>query len=587
MSYFDDASLVMIPSGYKTSKVYSVKPTDGTGDLAFTRSNDTATRVGPDGLIEKVRTNLILQSETFDNASWTKSNASITANSIANPVNGATTAETLTFTGASAAKYLLQNNTISGSYSQSVYFKYSTHQWMQLFQSGDGAFSANFDIQNGVLGSYNGCTPSIVSVGSGWYRCTITFASTTATQFVIWAIDSGTDSRATNSASTGSVYIFGAQMEVSDFGATDYIATTSAAVSVGPVANVPRLDYLNSSCPRLLLEPQRTNIITYSEQFDNGAWTKTDVATTANSIASPDGYTNADLFTTNNAAGTVYRAYHSSTGGTDATNTISGFFKYGNHPYAYITADYIGVGKYAVFNVQTGVITFTSTGYTSTITDYGNGWYRCTLTGTMDSVNNIQFGLSTSATAYAGTSLANGKTLYVWGAQREYNVSYATSYIPTLGAAVTRGADAASKAGISSLIGQTEGTLFLDFEKKTNGAGEPIWLSDGTYNNYIYIGDGGSALSFQGVASSAQWSIASGALTNGRHKVAAAYKQNDIVLYIDGVQIGTDTSANIPTCSLLGLGYENGTIYNNANPYNQVLLFKTRLSNADLAALTA
>jgi hypothetical protein len=58
MSYFDDASLVMIPSGYKTSKVYSVKPTDGTGDLAFTRSNDTATRVGPDGLIEKVRTNV-------------------------------------------------------------------------------------------------------------------------------------------------------------------------------------------------------------------------------------------------------------------------------------------------------------------------------------------------------------------------------------------------------------------------------------------------------------------------------------------------------------------------------------------------
>jgi hypothetical protein len=51
--------LVMIPSGYKTDKVYSVKPTDGTGDLTFTRSNDTATRVGPDGLIEKVRTNLV------------------------------------------------------------------------------------------------------------------------------------------------------------------------------------------------------------------------------------------------------------------------------------------------------------------------------------------------------------------------------------------------------------------------------------------------------------------------------------------------------------------------------------------------
>jgi hypothetical protein len=244
---------------------------------------------------------------------------------------------------------------------------------------------------------------------------------------------------------TSRAAFFGAQFEVSDFGATPYIATTAAAVSVGPVANVPRLDYLGSSCPRLLLEPQRSNLITFSEQFDNAAWTKTSIAVTANATTSPDGYDNADLFTTNNAAGSVYRAYHNSTGGTDATNTISGFFKYGNHPYAYITADSSGLGKYAIFNVQTGVITFTSTGYTSTITDYGSGWYRCTLTGTFDSNNNVQFGLAPNATAYAGPSLANGKTLYVWGAQREYNVSYASSYIPTLGAAVTRGADAVVK----------------------------------------------------------------------------------------------------------------------------------------------
>jgi hypothetical protein len=73
MSFFSEASLAMIPSGYKTSKVYSAIPTSGDGDLTFLRSNDTATRVGPDGLIEKVRTNLILQSQTFDNATWAKS----------------------------------------------------------------------------------------------------------------------------------------------------------------------------------------------------------------------------------------------------------------------------------------------------------------------------------------------------------------------------------------------------------------------------------------------------------------------------------------------------------------------------------
>jgi hypothetical protein len=84
MSYFDDASLVMIPSGYKASKVYSVKPTDGTGDLTFTRSNDTASRVASNGLIEKVRTNLALYSEDFSNAAWVKNQVILTADTISN-----------------------------------------------------------------------------------------------------------------------------------------------------------------------------------------------------------------------------------------------------------------------------------------------------------------------------------------------------------------------------------------------------------------------------------------------------------------------------------------------------------------------
>jgi len=69
MSFFDDASLVMIPSGYKDQKVYSVKPIDGTGDLTFTRSNDTASRVNSSGLIEKVRQNQYYKSTAFTTSS--------------------------------------------------------------------------------------------------------------------------------------------------------------------------------------------------------------------------------------------------------------------------------------------------------------------------------------------------------------------------------------------------------------------------------------------------------------------------------------------------------------------------------------
>ena len=363
----------------------------------------------------------------------------------------------------------------------------------------------------------------------------------------------------------------------------------SAGLIESVAINVPRLDYLNSTCPKLLLEPQRSNIITYSSEFDNGAWTKTSIAVTANAAVSPDGTSNADLFTTNDPAGTVYRAYHNSTGGTDATNTISAFFKYGNHPYAYITADYGGLGKYAVFNVQTGVITFTSTGYTSTITDYGNGWYRCALTGTIDSNNNVQFGLATSATVYAGTSLANGKTLYAWGAQREYNVSYATSYIPTLGAAVTRGADFAVKTGISSLIGQTEGTLFVEApieDVTSNHTLIRAGITSSFANSIIVEIVGARVYGIVYVSSVAQCNIFSEVQTAGSNvKVALAYKENDFALYINGVQIGTDNSGSVP--SSVGSLWVGNIAGAEQNTVKQALLFTTRLSNANLAALTA
>jgi hypothetical protein len=94
MSFFSEASLAMIPSGYKTSKVYSALPITGDGDLTFSRSNDTATRVGPDGLIEKVRTNLQTYSQDFSNAVWVKSAGATLTHSQTDP-NGGTTASRL------------------------------------------------------------------------------------------------------------------------------------------------------------------------------------------------------------------------------------------------------------------------------------------------------------------------------------------------------------------------------------------------------------------------------------------------------------------------------------------------------------
>jgi hypothetical protein len=218
----------------------------GDGDLTFSRSNDTATRVGPDGLIEKVRTNTILQSETFENASWASVGVGtglapvVTANAGAAP-DGTTTADRIVFdtgAGTTSSDRSIFRQAISATTNRTGSF---------YIKSNTGSSQS--------VGFHDGAQTTIVVVTTSWQRFSVS----------ILAVDTffGLENKGDNAtAGTCDVLVWGAQVETGDI-ATDYIATTSAAVSVGPVANLPRLDYLGSSCPRLLLEPQRTNVLQF------------------------------------------------------------------------------------------------------------------------------------------------------------------------------------------------------------------------------------------------------------------------------------------------------------------------------------
>jgi hypothetical protein len=152
---------------------------------------------------------------------------------------------------------------------------------------------------------------------------------------------------------------------------------------------------------------------------------------------------------------------------------------------------------------------------------------------------------------------------------------------------VTRVADVATKTGITSLIGQTEGTLFLDFVKGNNDVGV-CQISDGTTSNRVYLGVNGINIVAQvrSGGGTAQAFFTFAATNNIRYKCAIAYKENDFVFYVNGNQEGIDTSGLVPA-SLTQLQTSDivGSIF--VNPINQALLFKTRLTNAQLAELTA
>jgi hypothetical protein len=377
--------------------------------------------------------------------------------------------------------------------------------------------------------------------------------------------------------------------------------TNASGVIESVASNVPRLDYSGgATCPRLLLEGQRTNLALQSEAFDNAAWLKSNITVTPNVETSPDGYTNADkivgsvpipdLRTASTIAITSGISY-----------TWSAYAKNAGYQYVRLTA-WTSDDPVTTFDLDAiSVVSETGPAHTSTITDVGNGWRRITITRT-----------STAAVAWlrciplanaTGTIVQNGVDgIYLWGAQVEAG-SFVSTYIPTTTAAVTRLADDCNKTGISSLIGQTEGTLFVEIPLRyLNFAAYRglISVSDGTFNNgaFVFINNAGAIsnqFSFECRASGS--SVASLTASNlstanigSTYKIAAAYKANDFVFYINGVQIGSDTSGSIAgTLSRLDLGSigYTGLLTVDRQTVNQALLFKTRLTNAQLASLTS
>jgi hypothetical protein len=239
----------------------------------------------------------------------------------------------------------------------------------------------------------------------------------------------------------------------------------------------------------------------------------------------------------------------------------------------------------ATQTIVTGAVAYT-------LSFYGTG--TITLSGTHTAT---VVGLGTARKTYTFTPSAGILILTVSGTCTNGQLeagSYATSYIPTTSASVTRNADVISKTGISSLIGQTEGVVFADFVyngkygSAPNGA-MPISLDDGSGSQeaYFYLEPSNNRALAQFVVGGALTCNIQGLVMSvgTRYKMALAYKQNDFAFYINGVLQGTDTSGNIAPLSNVRLCNYSGLNYMHDN-LNLSALWKTRLTNAELAELT-
>jgi hypothetical protein len=597
-------SLILPQSpAYGEDYVYAAQVEDGAVPLynvlplTFTRASG-GTRINKDGLVQNMPYNLIEQSETF-NTTWGALNLTVTANTTTAP-NGTTTADTFTLTASVDSSVYQAVNGESNNYTISVYAKYvSGDKYLYFFSplnsQGEKVW---FDIQNGTVSNQlSGFTGTIEDAGNGWYKCSMYNTTAAVLDYLQMGISTTNSSRTLSNNSVS--YFWGAQVNLGT--AQPYLATTDRL-------NMPRITYpVGGGCGALLLEKQSTNLLTYSEQFDNASWLKgSNVAVTANSIVSPDGTQNADT-ATNSGANSVYIYQLSQAQGTTWTTSL--YAKKGTNKYlgiAITAYSYVNERYQPVFNLDDGTIQAQNTSGTNvsntscSITPVGNGWYRITATGTfvagadycyavIQSSNNTNYQPDTATGSLDWANATNGNA-YLWGAQMEAS-SYPTSYISTTSSSVTRIADACYKTGISNLIGQTEGVIFVDYvlngqtnsanifncEKNTTCSLFMAQQLDGNFDAGLYV------------SGSLVGRIEAGSISIGqRVKVAYAYKSGSFALYINGVQEGilSSTFTFPTTLDDIFLNDETYFNYKEAVQYNQVSLYKTRLSNAELATLT-
>jgi hypothetical protein len=396
-----------------------------------------------------------------------------------------------------------------------------------------------------------------------------------------------------------------------DFNVTRATTATrfnSAGLIESVASGVPRLDYYTSGgtagCPALLVEPSAQNTCLQSQDFTT-TWSPTNVTVSANVTGTTDPFGTflaEQLFETTTSGLHFLGQTMSITSGTTYAGSV--FFKKaaGSPDWMQLAYSTTGLAGFANFNLTSGTVGNVFAGCTGRIENYGNGWYRCTLiqtataSGTSGGPIPAFINNTNSVTRFVSYAGSTATSIYIFGAQLETG-SFATSYIPTTAAAVTRNADVINVTGaVSGCIGQTEGTLYAEIVAQPyNNSSFPaiLQVDDNTDGQRfaIFIGpSGGIRVRFNasGVNTNSDSTNPATLVVGQTYKIAAAFGFNGSqALYINGVfQVSGSVTAGPFTAALnrVMLGHRAGIV----SPFliRSAALYTTRLTNTELTALT-
>jgi hypothetical protein len=560
--------------------------------ITFTRSTPAVYYDGKTTAMAEQNT--VLYSQDIANGYWTKYQVSLSS---ATAPDGTSTASTLT-------EAITDNNhaiwTVTGpivtttniSSTFSIYAKAGTCSTfgIQIYRSG-GSFFVDFDLTTVATSVRNGTgTSTITAVGGGWYRCTATSSSLGSNTWQFEVYMTLTYGGVSNYLGTGrTLSLWGAQAETRAT-ASAYTATTTQPITnyipvlLSAGGNQARFDHnpTTGESLGLLIEEQRTNLATYSADYSNAAWGKTQCSIESNTIVAPDGTLTGDklIEDTASSVGHFITQVVSLGGSVDSSAYVFiAYAKAGQRTRIRMFDNNQNTSGDTTFNLSTGTIV----SGTGTITSVGNGWYRCAIfplkNYSTTATPRIYLDNGTSST-YTGNGFSG---VYIWGGQLEV-ASFATSYIATTSASATRTIDAASITGInfSSWFNAGQGSAYVE------GTGAYAFsCTEGgnqSYGNFWLVGD----ISNTGVDryitgnynSTNQWEGRE--FSTKAQKMSLAYAFNDIAGTFNGTLQFTDSSAILPINLIAAYISPNMTGW-----VKKVSYYPLRVTNTQLQALTS
>lgn len=422
-----------------------------------------------------------------------------------------------------------------------------------------------------------------------------------------------------NSPSTGKLY----SVIPNTIGGDFRVDTPTSATRVNKFgviervdANQARLSYdpTNPTDPYLLLEPTRTNYIQYSQDFKVAEWQERTAGSTiegdTTDTLAPDNTYSACKMTRSSLGFGEASMHHAPS--TNGTVVASFFAKKGNANYAYLRlynkeSQKFTNGSYIIFDIENGTVSSSSnygTGFTASnfeVTEYKNGWYRCSAKVVTPTINSIKYLVGVSSTG-SNTNADFGDYAYFWGCQMEKSsrtakTDYVSSYIPTL-TTTSRAADLINEGGTTSIINSSsnEGTVFIDLKipfdttSQLNEYFKMTILEDSNASNRVELlfqnGTAGLNVFSRG---SLVGNVSTSVTKNTRLKIAASYKTNEFRLYVNGTQSAFDGSGVVDfNDDFNGIHFSDGSPYRSkfqADVY-QMMYFDEALTQSELATLT-